>query len=112
MNIHGFGGLTKQKYLRTLFSSLNPDMILIQETMCDHFSALHLFSKLKSGWEFCALESHGLSGGLLTGWNPHLTRCKAFQSFAVILVKAIFKGHDSVFSILNCYGPYSNKDFF
>ena len=29
-----------------------------------------------------------------------------------ILVKASFKGFNSIFSILNCYGPYSNRDYF
>ena len=69
MNICGFGELTKQKARKSLFSSLNPDMILIQETMCDHYLALHLFSKLKLGWEFSALDSIGCSRGLLTGCN-------------------------------------------
>ena len=112
MNIHGFGGLTKQKALRTLFSTLKPDMILLQETMCDHVSAFSLFAKLRSGWESCALDAHGISGGLLTGWNPHLTRCKAYHSFVGILIKARFKGLDFVYYILNCYGPYSNRAFF
>ena len=70
MNICGFRGLTKQKALKSLFASLNLDMILIQETMCDHYSAMCMFSKMRPGWEFCALESQGLSSGLLTGWNP------------------------------------------
>ena len=73
MNICGFGGLPKQKALRSLFSSLNPDMILIQETMRDYYSALHCFSKLKHGWEFYSLDSCGCFGGLLIGWNPHIS---------------------------------------
>ena len=112
MNIRGFGGITKQKSLMSLFSSLNPDIILIQETMCDYYSPLHLFSKMRPSWEFCALDSLGILGGLLTSWNPHLTHCKVFHSYDGILVKAIFKGLDFVFSILNYYGPYSNKYFF
>ena len=93
INIHaGFGGLTKQKALRSLFSSWNLDMILIQETMCDHYLALCLFSKLNPGWEFCALDSLGHLGGLLTGWNPHLTCYKYFHTYAGILVKVRFKG--------------------
>ena len=34
--------------------------------------------------------------------------CKAFHSFAGILLSASFKGLDSVFSIVNFYGPYAN----
>ena len=112
MNICGFGGLTKQKSLKELFTSLNPDIILLQETMCDHISTLRLFAKIKPGWEYCALDAHGLSGGILSAWNPRLIRCKAYHSFAGILLSASFKGLDSVFSIVNCYGPYANKTSF
>ena len=80
--------------------------------ICDHYLALCLFSNIKPSWEFCAIDSLGRSGGLLTGWNPHLTHCKAFHSYAGILVKARFKGLDFVFSNLSCYGPYSNRYFF
>ena len=112
MNIRGFGGPTKQKYLKTLFTNLKPDLILLQETMCDYVTDLGIFAKMRPGWELCALDAHGLLGGLLTCWNPHLTRCKALQSYVGILIKASFKGLDFVFSIMNCYGPYSNRVFF
>ena len=112
MNIRGFGGLVKRKALKTLFSSLNPDMILIQETMCDHFYALHFFSKMNPGWEFCALDSNGLSGGLLTGWNPHTVRCKAYHSYAGILIKAKLKGLDMIFSILTAMDRSPTYPFF
>ena len=91
MNICGFRVLAKQKALRSLFTSLNPDLILLQETMCDHITALQLFAKLKPGWELCALDAHGLSGGILSAWNPYLSRCKAYHSFAGILLYARFK---------------------
>ena len=112
MNIRGFKGLTKQKSLKELFSSLNPDIILLQEMMCDHFYALRLFAKIKLGWEYCALDAHGLSGGILSVWNPLLTRCKAYHSFVGILLYLSFKGLDSVFSIINCYKPYANRTSF
>ena len=47
MNIRGFGGPTKQKALKELFTYLNPDIILLQETMCDHITALCLFAYMK-----------------------------------------------------------------
>ena len=92
LNIHGFGGLAKQKTLYDLFYSMAPDMILIQETMCNKYQALLTFFKLLSGWDFCALDASGLSRGLLTGWNPHSVCCKAFETVAGILVKAKFWG--------------------
>ena len=77
--------------------------------MCDHLTALRLFSFMKPGWELCAIDAHGLSGGIISAWNPSLIRCKAFHSFVGILLTASFRGIDSVFSIVNCYRPYSNK---
>ena len=77
--------------------------------MCDHFTSLRLFSFMNPGWEFCAIDAHGLSRGILLSWNPHLVRCKAYHSFVGLLLSASFKGLDSVFSIVNCYGPYANR---
>ena len=67
MNIQGFGGISKQKALVSLFSDLNMDMIVLQETMCNYSQSLFFFSKLNPGWEFCALDVARLSGGLLAG---------------------------------------------
>ena len=78
LNIHGLGGSAKQKSLRLLLTSLSPDLVLLQETMTSPYPALFAFSKICPGWEFCALSSNGLSGGLLTGWNPKLLNAKLF----------------------------------
>ena len=112
MNIRGFGGLSKQKYLCLLFSYLNPDMIPLQETMCNFTQALLLFSKLKPGWEFCALDAAGLSGGLLAGWNPRLVHCKAFSSIVGIVLRDSIRGITKIFTIINCYGPYAQRIVF
>ena len=109
MNIHGFGGLVKQKSLGALLSELRPDMILLQQTMCCHAQGLYLFSKLKPGWEFCASNASGLSGGLLAGWDPHLVRCKSFSSLAGIVLKAKFKGLAETLTVINCYCPYVQR---
>ena len=107
MNIRGFGGLAKQKSLGCLLSDLRPDMILLQGTMCCHAQALYLFSKIKPGWEFCASDASGLSGGLRASWDPHLVRCKDFSSLAGIVLKEKFKGLAKTLTVINCYGPYN-----
>ena len=91
-----------------LFRSLALHMVLIKETMCNHYQALLSFSKLISGWEFCAIDASGLSSGLLTRWNPHSVCCKDYETVARILVKAKFWGSSLSPSILNYYGPYAN----
>ena len=80
--------------------------------MISSYPALFAFSKLCPGWEFCALSSNGLSRGILSGWNLKLLRCKSFHTIAGILLKASIRGSTSSISILNCYGPYLNREFF
>ena len=70
LNVRGLGGSAKQKSLRNLFLTLSPDVVLFQETMTSTYPALFAFSKLCPGWEFYALDSSGISGGILSGWNP------------------------------------------
>ena len=74
LNVRGLGGKAKIHSLHSLFQSLSPDMILLQETMCSFSLALLPFSKLLPSWEFCAISVSGLSDGLLTAWNPHKVR--------------------------------------
>ena len=63
LNVCGLGSLAKQKNLRHLFVLLSPDVVLFQETMTSSYPALFSFSKLCPGWEYCALNSNGLSRG-------------------------------------------------
>ena len=112
MNVRGLGGLAKQKSLRHLLFTLSPDVVLLQETMTSSYPALFAFSKLCPGWEFCALSSNDLSRGILSRWNPKLLKCKAFHTTASILLKALICGSSFELSILNCYGPYLNRDSF
>ena len=112
LNVHGLGGLAKQKILRHLLASLSPNVVLFEETMTSSYPALFSFSKLCSGWEFYALNSSGLSGAILSGWNLKLLKCKSYHTVAGILLKASIRGSSFELSILNYYGPYLNRDSF
>ena len=109
LNVRGLGGKTKKYSVCSLFHMIQLDMILLQETMCSTYPALLAFSKLLPIWEYCATSTSGLSGGLLIAWNPLRVRCRAFETFAGILVKADFRGMIDPLVILNCYGPYKNR---
>ena len=106
------GGSAKQKSLHHLLAFVSPDIILLQETMNNTYPTLLAFSKLYPGWDFCAINSKGLSRGILLGWNPLRVRCKDFKTLVGILLKAHFRGSHTSLSILNCYGPYLNRDVF
>ena len=112
LNVRGLGGLAKQKILHDLFVSLSPDVVLFQETMTSSYPALFAFSKLYPGWDFCALNSKGLSGEILSRWNPKILKCKAYHTVAGILLKSSIRGSSFELSILNCYGPYINRETF
>ena len=112
LNVRGLGGLAKQKSLHLLIATLSPDVVLLQETMTSIYPALFAFSKLCPGWELCAIEAKGLSGGILSSWNPKLLNCKSFHTLAAILLKASIRGSPLELSILNCYGPYIHRDSF
>ena len=112
LNVRGLGGLAKHKSLQDLFVSLSPDLILLQETMTSSHPALLAFSKMRLGWEYCALRSSSLSGGLLAAWNPHCFKVKDFRTVAGILLKAHVWGSSLIISLLNCYGPYNNRENF
>ena len=92
LNFRGLGSLAKQKSLRHLLSLLSHDVVLFQETMTGQYPALYAFTKLCPSWEFCALSSVGLSGGILSGWNPKIIKCKAFKTVAGILMKVTIRG--------------------
>ena len=70
------------------------------------------FSKILPNWKFCATNASGLSGGILTAWNPRKVRCRAYATFVGILVKAKFCGMAAILDIINCYGPYKDRDNF
>ena len=112
LNVRGLEGKTKHLCLRKLFLSLGPDMILLQETMCSTYPALHAFSKLLPSWEFCDSDASGLSGGLLTAWNPMHVKFWAFETCVGILVHAAFWGLPIPLAILNVYGPYRDRELF
>ena len=112
LNVQGLGGSAKQKSLYHLLSSISPEIILFQQTMNNTYPAPLAFSKLRPGWEFCAISSAGLSGGILSGWNPKLLKCKALHTAASILLKASIRGSSFELSILNCYGPYLYRNSF
>ena len=77
--------------------------------MCPFSQSLLLFSKIKPGWEYCALDANGLSGGLLTGWNPLLVWVKAFSSLVGIILRVTVKGIEETLSVINCYSPYTQR---
>jgi hypothetical protein len=58
------------------------------------------------------VDSKGLSGGLLSAWNPKKTNFDAFMTPAGILLDGFVKQLNKKLKLVNCYGPYANRQMF
>jgi len=70
MNIRGLGADHKFLALKDLFRTVNPKIILIQETMHDSSIAISYFRKMFPLWHISAIDAVGLLGGLAVLWDP------------------------------------------
>ena len=86
MNIHGVGGAQKLLALRRVFENVRPDILLIQETMVSSEKAIEFFSKVVGSWYMSAVDATGLSGGLLSAWNPNKANFEVYKSVAGIIL--------------------------
>ena len=94
-----------------LFKSTNLEIILVHETICSCSQVVESFSKFLLGWEFYAVDSIGMFGGLLLCWNPSVVDLKDFYICGGIFMEGKFKGQYQLISILNCYGSYKDSVF-
>lgn len=65
MNIRGLGAEKKFLVLRDFFFSVNPKIILFQESMHSASLSVSYFRKMFPSWYISAIDVNGLSGGLV-----------------------------------------------
>jgi hypothetical protein len=70
------------------------------------------FSKLLPTWNLCGVDSLGLSGGLLSAWNPRRDDFSTFLTPAGILLDGLVKDLNKRLKLVNCYGPYGDRQEF
>jgi hypothetical protein len=87
-------------------------VLLVQETMVCVAKAREIFVKLLPHWYFYGVDSSGHSGGMLTTWNPRKVEFSAFLTPAGILLEGFVKDLDRRMKLINCYGPYSDREVF
>ena len=71
--------------------------------------AIDVFTNVLGNWYMSAVNASGLSGGLLSAWNPHKALFDVFRSGAGILLKGRCINGVQEINILNCYGPYQYR---
>jgi exonuclease III len=109
LNVRGVGGSLKSMSLSRFLEKNKPDVLFIQETMVGATKAREVFAKILPNWYFCGVDSIGLSGGLLSAWNPRKANFKAFLTKAGILLEGVVKDTNIKVRLINCYGPYADR---
>jgi hypothetical protein len=104
LNVRGVGGAPKNISLKILFDIVKPNLVMIQETMVIGLKVREVFSNFFLTWNFCAMDSKGLSGGLLYTWNPKKDNLNVFLTPARILLEGFIKDINLNLKLLNCYG--------
>lgn len=64
LNVHGLGKVSRAQALSNLVYTINPAIVMLQETMCDDSFAISKICKILPNWEVVAVSSCGLLGGL------------------------------------------------
>jgi len=64
------------------------------------------------GWEFLALDSKGLFGGIITGFNSNAMFSNEFSIKFGLFTEVFCKILGFYLSILNVYGPYEGRPNF
>jgi len=105
-NARGIGGPQKKLSLKRLLLILNPDVLLLHETMCKGEVAIKVISPWLKDWAFSAVDTDGHSGGLFTGWSPTFKALSSSSSISSISLNLKHKDVDYTFFVINIYGPY------
>jgi hypothetical protein len=63
-------------------------------------------------WSFSTIDASGLLGGLLTGWSPNFQDLSSSVIHSTISIKLQHKNNNLTFSVVNIYGPYSDRTSF
>jgi exonuclease III len=112
LNVRGVGGYIKYLALKRFIELTKPDVLLLQETMVSATKARETIVKILPNWYSCGVDSTGLSGGLLTVWNPKKVDFNAYLTSAGIMLEGTVKDLDKKLKLINCYGPYLDREVF
>ena len=99
----------KKSSIKRMITLLDPQIILLQETMGSSDKVKEALESWLPGWVFEAMDTVGRSGGLAIGWVANQIRREnnwGFQSGMGIDVYS--RETDRVYSVINIYGPYQD----
>lgn len=112
LNLRGFGGTSKKLSLKRLIRRLDPDIIMLQETMVVGSKTIEALNYILKDWCISTLDSNGIFGGTCVVWNPCKASFNTYLSSARIVMEKKLQGWNQSVKIINCYGPYSHRKEF
>jgi hypothetical protein len=112
LNLCGLGDATKRLSLKHLTLSIQPFIILIQETMANKLRAINYFFSICPNWHLVAVDSSCLLGGLVALWDPRWVNLASYKFFVGILLTGHILGVFSRKCLLNLYTPCRDRQVF
>lgn len=109
LNIRGVRGALKKASMRRLIDRTLPNIIFLQETLVDEQQAWDFLSSLRPQWFVSVVSSVGKSGGLLVTQDPIKFDLEPFLCCGVILMTGTCCANKRQFTLLNVYGPCTDR---
>jgi exonuclease III len=109
LNIRGVGGTLKLASVHRLLDRTYLDIIFLQETLVHEHKARSFMNTLRPTQLSCAVNSVGKSGGLLVTWDPNKLDIVPYLSCGGIFMTCICIESKMELSLLNVYGPCSDR---
>ncbi|XP_071739312.1 uncharacterized protein [Rutidosis leptorrhynchoides] len=110
LNVCGLGVKGKFGWVKSLYYSENPDLLVLQETRSKQIKSQYIYALWGSmDVGFIQKDAVGKSGGLLVVWNIktfNATDCLYGEFFIALRGKWVVSGHESI--IVNVYGPHGD----
>ena len=110
LNCKGLASTRKKLALKRMMEVLSPEVILLQETMGPEMEVEILLSSLLPLYSFTTQSAIGHSRGLSIGWKKSSIQCtNSWGSSFGIGAQLCWEDTNATLTIVNIYGPYSNR---
>eukprot|EP00253_Pinus_taeda_P003262 PITA_03262 len=112
-NCRGFSSPPKKLALRRLLTISQPDIILLQETLCPADTLIQSFKSWLPSWTFHAIDATGRSGRLAIGIHNKTIRIRnIWGGRGFIGLDTYVLSMEMDLRVINVYGPCSSRDPF
>jgi len=98
--------------MHRLISKTLPNVIFLQETLTNEEKARNFMFSLRLDWMSCAISSVGNSGGLPVSWDPCFFYFSPFLTYGSIFLIGSSLVDKRKITLLNVYGPCTDRNIF